>query len=69
MVDTFRTLYPFEDKVKTRGGTRKACKGKKIDYIFSEPSTRVLEADILRIGSGGRKASDHCPVTATLLID
>ncbi len=69
MVDTFRILHPRQENVGTRSGFAGAFNGSKIDYILAGPHMRVLEADIVRRGWGGRHPSDHFPVTATLLID
>jgi endonuclease/exonuclease/phosphatase family metal-dependent hydrolase len=68
-VDTFRVLHPDAKEVGTLNGFRGLTNGKKIDYIFVEPDTQVLDAAIIRTGRQGRYPSDHYPVTATLRFD
>ena len=65
--DTFRVINPQATEV----GTANAFKfgqttGEKIDYIFVEPDTGVVSADILRNSSDGRYPSDHFPVVARI---
>jgi endonuclease/exonuclease/phosphatase family metal-dependent hydrolase len=43
-----------------------ATTGDKIDYIFVEPNTEVLSADIVRTAVNGRYPSDHFPVVARI---
>ncbi|MFZ2149490.1 MAG: endonuclease/exonuclease/phosphatase family protein [Sedimentisphaerales bacterium] len=66
MVDTFRVLHPDAVDVRTAHDFKGARKGNKIDYIFTPPSVKVLEAEILYDNVDGRYPSDHFPVTATL---
>jgi len=66
LVDTFRVLHPDADEVGTLNGFRGLTNGKKVDYIFVEPGTQVLDAAIIRTEKQGRYPSDHYPVTATL---
>jgi len=66
MVDTFRVLHPDAKDVRTGHSFRGTRKGNKIDYVFTPPSIRVLEATILYDNVDGRYPSDHFPVTATL---
>ncbi len=40
--------------------------GDKIDYIFVEPATEVISADIVRTSVAGRYPSDHFPVVARI---
>jgi endonuclease/exonuclease/phosphatase family metal-dependent hydrolase len=40
--------------------------GDKIDYVFVEPETEVLDAAIVRTARDGRYPSDHFPVTARI---
>lgn len=68
MVDTFRVLHPGAKDVRTAHGFRGTRKGNKIDYVFTPPSVKVLEAQILYDNIDGRYPSDHFPVTATLLL-
>jgi len=66
MVDTFRVLHPDVKDVRTAHGFRGNRKGNKIDYVFTPPVVKVLEAQILYDNVDGRYPSDHFPVTATL---
>jgi len=66
MVDTFRILYPDANDVGTFNGFKGKRKGDKIDYIFTMPGVKVLEAKILYDNVDGRFPSDHFPVWATL---
>ena len=40
--------------------------GDKIDFVFVEPGTEVLDAAIVRASRDGRYPSDHFPVTARI---
>ncbi|MGH9174898.1 MAG: endonuclease/exonuclease/phosphatase family protein, partial [Vicinamibacterales bacterium] len=40
--------------------------GEKIDYVFVEPNTEVLSADIVRTAADGKYPSDHFPVVARI---
>jgi endonuclease/exonuclease/phosphatase family metal-dependent hydrolase len=67
MRDTFRVIHRDATEVGTAnqfklGSTR----GEKIDYIFVEPGTEVLSADIVRTSVNGRYPSDHFPVVARI---
>ncbi|MCK5851707.1 endonuclease/exonuclease/phosphatase family protein [bacterium] len=66
LVDTFRVLYPDEKNVGTFNSFKGLTNGKKIDYIFVEPNTRILAASIIRTQKEGRYPSDHYPITATI---
>lgn len=66
MVDTFRVLHPDADDVGTFNGFKGNRKGDKIDYIFTLPAVKVLEAKILYDNVDGRFPSDHFPVWSTL---
>jgi endonuclease/exonuclease/phosphatase family metal-dependent hydrolase len=66
MVDTFRVLHPDAKDVGTFNGFKGNRKGDKIDYIFTLPGVKVLEAKILYDNVDGRFPSDHFPVWATL---
>ena len=65
--DTFRVLHPDATEVGT-GNEFKFGRptGEKIDYIFVEPATEVLSADIVRTSVGKRYPSDHFPVVARI---
>ena len=69
MVDTFRVLHPDAGEVGTFNAWKGERTGGKIDYIFTDPAVKVIEADIVWTNSNGRYPSDHFPVTATLLIE
>lgn len=65
--DTFRVLYPDEKDVGTGNQFKLGMTtGDKIDYIFVEPGTDVLSAEILRSAVEGRYPSDHFPVVAKI---
>lgn len=65
--DTFRVLHPEAREVGTANGFKLGqTKGEKIDYIFVEPATEVLSADIIRTAVEGRYPSDHFPVIARI---
>lgn len=66
LVDTFRELYPDATGVGTFNGFEGNTDGPKIDYIFVEPGTKVLEAEILRDNDNGQYPSDHFPVLARI---
>ena len=63
--DSFRVLHPAEREAGTFSGFKaEQTSGDKIDYIFVEPGTDVLDAAIVRTARKGRTPSDHFPVTA-----
>ncbi|HUF47767.1 MAG TPA: endonuclease/exonuclease/phosphatase family protein [Vicinamibacterales bacterium] len=65
LVDTFRVVHPSEAMAGTFTGFKpNATGGDKIDYVFVEPGTEVLDAAIVRTSRNGRYPSDHFPVTA-----
>jgi endonuclease/exonuclease/phosphatase family metal-dependent hydrolase len=65
--DTFRALHPDAREVGTSNQFKFGMTtGEKIDYIFVEPGTEVLSAEIVRTARDGRYPSDHFPVTARL---
>jgi len=66
VVDTFRVLHPDAKDVGTFNQFKGNRKGDKIDYIFTTPDVKVLEAAILRDNINGRYPSDHYPVKAEL---
>ncbi len=67
-VDSFRVLHPDEKTVGTFNRFRGMTEGPKIDYIFIAPGIGVKEAAIHRDRPDGRDLSDHCPVSATLVL-
>ena len=65
MRDSFRVAHPDATQVGTfTGFVSGKTSGDKIDYVFVEPGTEVIDAQILRTASGGRYPSDHFPVMA-----
>lgn len=66
MRDTYRVLYPDAVMVGTFNAFRGIKTGEKIDYIFVAPETKVLSADIVRMGKDGQYPSDHFPVVAQI---
>lgn len=67
--DTFRVMHPKATEVGTANAFKRgATTGDKIDYIFVEPGTEVLGADIIRTEVDGRYPSDHFPVVARVHI-
>jgi endonuclease/exonuclease/phosphatase family metal-dependent hydrolase len=67
LLDTFRVVHPDATEVGTANQFKLgATKGDKIDYIFVEPGTEVISADIVRTSVGGRYPSDHFPVVSKI---
>ena len=65
--DTFRVLHRDATEVGTANQFKLGVTGgDKIDYVFVEPNTEVLSADIIRTAVNGRYPSDHFPVVATI---
>lgn len=65
--DTFRVVHPNATEVGTANQFKLGTTmGEKIDYIFVEPGTEVMSADIVRTSVGGRYPSDHFPVVARI---
>jgi endonuclease/exonuclease/phosphatase family metal-dependent hydrolase len=63
--DSFRVLHPDVADAGTFNGFKPGqTGGDKIDFVFVEPGTEVLEAAIVRTSRNGRYPSDHFPVTA-----
>jgi endonuclease/exonuclease/phosphatase family metal-dependent hydrolase len=66
VIDTFRVLHPYVKDMGTFHEFKGIHTGDKIDYIFTTPDVKILEAAILYDNVEGRYPSDHFPVTATL---
>ena len=67
LVDTLRVLKPDEKDVGTFNGfDPKGTKGEKIDYVFTTPGWKVLDAGIDRSTFDARCPSDHWPVWAVV---
>jgi endonuclease/exonuclease/phosphatase family metal-dependent hydrolase len=65
--DSYRVRHPDAREVGTFSGfTFGRTSGDKIDYVFVDERTEVLEAAILRDALHERYPSDHFPVTATV---
>ena len=63
--DSFRNLHPDAKEAGTFNGFKSGqTGGDKIDFVFVEPGTEVLEAAIVRDSRDGRYPADHFPVTA-----
>jgi endonuclease/exonuclease/phosphatase family metal-dependent hydrolase len=66
-LDSFRLLHPDAREAGTFNGfTFGQTSGDKIDFVFVEPGTDVVEAAIVRTSRDGRYPSDHFPVTARI---
>jgi endonuclease/exonuclease/phosphatase family metal-dependent hydrolase len=66
-VDSFRVRHPDATEAGTFSGFKFGqTSGDKIDFVFVEPGTEVLEAAIVRTSRDGRYPSDHFPVTARI---
>jgi endonuclease/exonuclease/phosphatase family metal-dependent hydrolase len=64
-VDTFRVIHPDEKRIVTFNGFKaEPIEGAKIDYVFVQPGTEVLSAEIVRTSRDGKFPSDHFPVVA-----
>jgi endonuclease/exonuclease/phosphatase family metal-dependent hydrolase len=65
--DTFRVVHPNATDAGTFNSFKPGTIGAdKIDYVFVEPSTEVLSAEIVRTSVNGRYPSDHFPVVARI---
>jgi endonuclease/exonuclease/phosphatase family metal-dependent hydrolase len=65
--DTFRVVHPTATEVGTANQFKLGTTtGEKIDYIFVEPGTEVMSADIVRTSVDGRYPSDHFPVVSRI---
>jgi len=65
--DSFRVLHSDTTEAGTFNGFKLGqTGGEKIDFVFVEPGTEVLAAEIVRTSRDGRYPSDHFPVTARI---
>jgi endonuclease/exonuclease/phosphatase family metal-dependent hydrolase len=65
--DSFRLLHSDAAQAGTFNGFKLGqTGGEKIDFVFVEPGTEVLAAEIVRTSRDGRYPSDHFPVTARI---
>lgn len=65
--DSFRMLHSEEKEVGTFNGF-KDLGVDKIDYIWVSAGVQVERAEIVRLKIDGRWPSDHCPVTAWVVL-
>jgi endonuclease/exonuclease/phosphatase family metal-dependent hydrolase len=64
-LDTFRVVRPSETPAGTFSGFKFGnVDGPKIDYVFAQPGTEVMHAEIVRFSRNQRYPSDHFPVIA-----
>jgi endonuclease/exonuclease/phosphatase family metal-dependent hydrolase len=68
LVDSFRIINPDTIDVGTLSRFTGTRQGGKIDYVLVEPTTTVLDAEIVFDNKEGRYPSDHYPVTARILL-
>ena len=66
-VDSFRVVHGEDADAGTFHGFKPDRKRVKIDYIFVQKETKVLEAKVMDYNVDGHYPSDHCPLSATLL--
>jgi endonuclease/exonuclease/phosphatase family metal-dependent hydrolase len=66
LIDTFRLIHPEAKQVGTFHEFKGGRNGEKIDYIFTSPSLKVLDASILYDAEEGRYPSDHFPIMARI---
>jgi endonuclease/exonuclease/phosphatase family metal-dependent hydrolase len=66
LIDTFRLIHPQAKKVGTFHEFKGGRNGDRIDYIFTLPVLKVLDASILYDAEEGRYPSDHFPITAMI---
>ncbi|MCD6175135.1 MAG: endonuclease/exonuclease/phosphatase family protein [Planctomycetes bacterium] len=66
VVDTFRIKHGTECDAGTFNGFGKYEKFSKIDYVFVQESTTILDAKVIKYNENGHYPSDHCPVTARI---
>lgn len=68
LIDAWGTTHPDGMAGGTFHGFDGGTDGRRIDYVLVTPGVRVLDAEVLSMGSDGRYPSDHHPVSARLLI-
>ncbi|MBL9103774.1 MAG: endonuclease/exonuclease/phosphatase family protein [Myxococcales bacterium] len=66
MVDTFRVHDPDATAVGTAHGFNGGTGGNKIDYVWAQPATEVVNAYISHYNVDGRYPSDHFPVVGVV---
>jgi endonuclease/exonuclease/phosphatase family metal-dependent hydrolase len=66
LIDTFRLIHPDAREVNTFHEFKGTRTGEKIDFIFTLPGVKVLDANILHDDENGRYPSDHFPIMARL---
>ncbi len=66
LLDTFRELHRDASEVGTFHSFKGTRSNAKIDYIFAQPGTKVLQAEILHDNNDNHYPSDHYPVKAAI---
>jgi endonuclease/exonuclease/phosphatase family metal-dependent hydrolase len=66
LIDTFRVRHPDASEVGTFHNFKGIRSNAKIDYIFVQPGTEVLQAEILHDNNDNHYPSDHFPVKAAI---
>ncbi len=66
LTDTFRLVHPEAKEVNTFHAFKGSHTGDKIDFIFTTPGPKVLDAAILYDSENGRYPSDHFPIMARI---
>jgi endonuclease/exonuclease/phosphatase family metal-dependent hydrolase len=70
LVDTWTVVHgPEEPADGTFNGFGVSPRPGRIDWILASADLAVKEAGVVRTRYEGRWPSDHCPVTATLVVD
>lgn len=69
LVDTFRAKHPGERNAASGHGFSGITEGPRIDFVFVEKKTRILDARIIHYSRNGLYPSDHYPVTASIQLD
>jgi endonuclease/exonuclease/phosphatase family metal-dependent hydrolase len=59
-------IHPDVEAVGTFNEFKGVREGDKIDFVFTTPDIKVLDAKIIYDNTNGRYPSDHFPVTATI---
>jgi endonuclease/exonuclease/phosphatase family metal-dependent hydrolase len=66
LMDTYRKVQPHGGWAGTFHAFTGFGLGRKIDYVFTLPNARVLDARLVRDNFAGRYPSDHFPVVAEM---
>lgn len=68
LADTFRLIHPDAKEVGTFHEFKGGRNGEKIDFIFTTPGLKLLDAAILHDAENGRYPSDHFPIMASMVL-